>query len=326
MTGNRGQRTIARKRSAATSASSRASKIATASPPPDLASLIARADAALRQLQAWLPPAPPPVAWDDAIAFRWRKKIHGRDGSSGHVEAIRNVHRITLGDLQGIDRQKKLVEQNTRQFLAGAPANNVLMTGSRGTGKSSLVKALLHKYSKQGLRVVEVDKDDLIDLLDIVDILQQRPEKFIVFCDDLSFDAGEAGYKALKVILDGTVAATASNVLIYATSNRRHLLPEYFSENAETKHIGEEVHPGESVEEKISLSERFGLWVSFYPFSQDEYFAAVKGWLKHFGFAPEAFDALREEAVQWSLSRGSRSGRIAWQFARDCAGRRAVAR
>jgi len=239
---------------------------------------------------------------------------------------VRNVHRITLADLQGIERQKKLVEQNTRQLVAGAPANNVLMTGSRGTGKSSLVKALLHKYAKKGLRVIEVDKDDLIDLPDIVDTIAGRPEKFIVFCDDLSFDQGEAGYKALKVILDGTVAATSTNMLIYATSNRRHLLPEYFSENAETRHIGEEVHPGESVEEKISLSERFGLWVSFYPFSQDEYFAAVRGWLKHYGFADEAFEGLREEAVQWSLSRGSRSGRIAWQFARDCAGRRAIGR
>jgi predicted AAA+ superfamily ATPase len=174
--------------------------------------------------------------------------------------------------------------------------------------------------------VIEVDKDDLIDLPDIVDLIAERPEMFIIFCDDLSFDAGEGGYKALKVILDGTVAATSPNLLIYATSNRRHLLPEYFSENLETKHIGEEVHPGESVEEKISLSERFGLWVSFYPFSQDEYFAAVKGWLRHFGFEPEAFDSMREEAVQWALSRGSRSGRIAWQFARDQAGLRDLRR
>ena len=291
---------------------------------PDLAALIVRAERVLQQLEAWLPPAPPPIDWNNSIAFRWRKKIHGRDGSSGHLEGVRSVHKITLADLHGIDRQKKVVEQNTRQFIAGAPANNVLMTGSRGTGKSSLVKALLHKYARKGLRVVEVDKDDLIDLMDIVDLLGARPEKFIVFCDDLSFDAGEAGYKALKVILDGTVAATSSNVLIYATSNRRHLLPEYFSENLETRHIGEEVHPGESVEEKISLSERFGLWVSFYPFSQEEYFAAVKSWLTHFGFGADAFDRLREEAVQWSLSRGSRSGRIAWQFARDQAGRRAV--
>lgn len=293
---------------------------------PDISSLIQRAERVLTQLEAYLPPAPRPVDWERAVAFRWRKRIHGRDGGSGYLEGVRNVHKITLGDLQGIDRQKKLVEQNTKQFLAGAPANNVLMTGSRGTGKSSLVKALLHKYAKQRLRVVEVDKDDLIDLLDIVDLLGPRPEKFIIFCDDLSFDAGEAGYKSLKVILDGTISATSSNVLIYATSNRRHLLPEYFSENAETRHVGDEVHPGESVEEKISLSERFGLWVSFYPFSQDEYFAAVKGWLKHFEFGPEAFDRFREEAVQWSLSRGSRSGRIAWQFARDCAGRRALGR
>jgi predicted AAA+ superfamily ATPase len=292
-------------------------------PPADLSRLLARAERVLAQLEAWLPPAPPPIRWDDAIAFRWRKRVHGRDGGGGHLEAVRHVHRITLADLQGIDRQKKIVEVNTRQFLAGAPANNVLMTGSRGTGKSSLVKALLQKYAKQKLRVIEVDKDDLVDLPEIVDLIAERPEKFIVFCDDLSFDAGEAGYKALKVILDGTLAATTPNLLVYATSNRRHLLPEYFSENLETRHVGEEVHPGESVEEKVSLSERFGLWVSFYPFTQDEYFAAVKSWLRHFGFPPEAFDTLREEAVQWGLSRGSRSGRVAWQFARDQAGRRA---
>ena len=294
--------------------------------PADWSRVIERAERVLAQLEAYLPPAPPPTAWDRSIAFRWRKRVHGRDGGGGHLEAVRHVHAIALGDLHGIDRQKKVVEQNTRQFLAGAPANHVLMTGSRGVGKSSLVKALLHKYANRKLRVIEVDKDDLIDLPDIVDLIAERPEKFIIFCDDLSFDAGEGGYKALKVILDGTIAATSPNLLIYATSNRRHLLPEYFSENLETKHIGEEVHPGESVEEKISLSERFGLWVSFYPFSQDEYFAAVKGWLRHFGFAPEAFDALREEAVQWALSRGSRSGRIAWQFARDQAGRRALSR
>jgi len=290
----------------------------------DIPRLIARAELVLAQLEAWLPPVPPSVPWDDAVAFRWRKRVHGRDGGGGYLDGVRHLHRIALSDLQGIDRQKKIVESNTRQFLAGAPANNVLMTGSRGTGKSSLVKALLHKYAKQKLRVIEVDKDDLIDLPEIVDLIAERPEKFIVFCDDLSFDAGESGYKALKVILDGTVAATTSNLLIYATSNRRHLLPEYFSENLETRHVGEEVHPGESVEEKVSLSERFGLWVSFYPFSQDEYFGAVKSWLRHFGFPADAFDGLREEAVQWALSRGSRSGRVAWQFARDQAGRRAL--
>ena len=295
-------------------------------PAADWSRVIERAERVLAQLEAYLPPAPPAIAWDKSIAFRWRKRVHGRDGGGGHLEAVRHVHKIGLSDLQGIDRQKKVVEQNTRQFIAGAPANHVLMTGSRGVGKSSLVKALLHKYSGKRLRVIEVDKDDLIDLPDIVDLIAERPEKFIIFCDDLSFDAGEGGYKALKVILDGTVAATSPNLLIYATSNRRHLLPEYFSENLETKHIGEEVHPGESVEEKISLSERFGLWVSFYPFSQDEYFAAVRGWLRHFGFAPEAFAGMREEAVQWALSRGSRSGRIAWQFARDQAGRRALSR
>src|SRR5258706_2675488 len=273
--------------------------------PADWSLVIERADRVLAQLEAFLPPAPSPIDWSKAIAFRWRKRIHGRDGGVGYLEGLRNLHRITLGDLLGIERQKKMVEQNTRQLLAGAPATNVLMTGSRGTGKSSLVKALLHKYAKQGLRVIEVDKDDLIDLPYIVDQIAERPEKFIIFCDDLSFDAGEGGYKALKVILDGTVSATSSNLLIYATSNRRHLLPEYFSENLETRHVGEEVHPGESVDEKVSLSERFGLWISFYPFSQDDYLAAVAGWLAAFGVgspksAREAETRTRE-ALQFAL-------------------------
>jgi predicted AAA+ superfamily ATPase len=284
--------------------------------------LLARAEALLVRVEALLPPAPPPPDWK-ARAFRWRKR-----GERGYLQAVLHPHAIRLDDLVAIDAQKAAIDANTRQFVAGLPANNVLLTGSRGTGKSSLVKAMLGKYSAKGLRLIEVDKSDLVDLPDIVEPVAERPERFIVFCDDLSFDANEPGYKALKVMLDGTIAAASSNVLIYATSNRRHLLPEYFSENLEARHIGEEVHPGESVEEKISLSERFGVWISFYPFTQEDYFAAVAQWLRFYGVpVPDrggALETLHREAVQFALQRGSRSGRIAWQFARAQAGARAL--
>jgi predicted AAA+ superfamily ATPase len=265
-----------------------------------------------------LPPPAPLPDWG-ATAHRWRKR-----GGRGHLAAVAHPHAIRLDDLVAVDAQKRAIDANTRQFVAGLPANNVLLTGSRGTGKSSLVKAMLAKYAGKGLRLIEVDKSDLVDLPDIADLVALRRERYIVFCDDLSFDAGEPGYKALKVMLDGTIAATASNMLIYATSNRRHLLPEYMSENLETRHVGEEVHPGESVEEKISLSERFGLWISFYPFSQDDYLAAVTAWLCAFGVtAPRGAkdaEARTREALQFALQRGSRSGRVAWQFARGYAG------
>ena len=227
-------------------------------------------------------------------------------------------HRQVLG-------QKEKIQRNTEQFVHGQPANNVLLTGARGTGKSSLIKACLNTYASAGLRLIEVDKADLTDLPDIIEVVADRPEKFIVFCDDLSFEDGEPGYKALKSILDGTVAAATPNVLIYATSNRSHLLPEYMRENLTYTHTDDgEVHPGEGVEEKISLSERFGLWVSFYPFSQDEYLAIAAQWLASFGVATTAIEAARPEALVWALERGSRSGRVAWQFARDWAGARAL--
>jgi predicted AAA+ superfamily ATPase len=232
------------------------------------------------------------------------------------------VSDMSLNDLQEIDGQKEKLQQNTLQFVQGLPANNVLLTGSRGTGKSSLIKACLNAYAAQGLRLIEVDKDDLTDLPDIVDVVAGRPEKFIIFCDDLSFEDGEGGYKALKSILDGSVAAATPNVLIYATSNRRHLLPEHMKDNLTYTHTEDgEVHPGEVIEEKISLSERFGLWISFYPFSQDEYLTIVAQWLKSLGATEAVIQTSGPEALVWALERGSRSGRVAYQFARDYMGR-----
>jgi predicted AAA+ superfamily ATPase len=280
--------------------------------------LIARAGELLARIEAILPQPLTAPQWGDAVAWRYRKR------SSGHgvLEPVRHVAQIRLDDLKEIDAQKEKIQRNTLQFVQGATANNVLLTGARGTGKSSLIKACLNEYASQGLRLIEVDKADMVDLPDIVDVVASRPEKFIVFCDDLSFEEGEPGYKALKSILDGSVAAATANVLIYATSNRRHLLPEYMRENLTYKHTDDgEVHPGEAVEEKISLSERFGLWVSFYPFSQDEYLAITAQWLAHFGVAAPAIEAARHEALVWALERGSRSGRVAYQFARDYAGR-----
>lgn len=273
----------------------------------------------LERLDQLLPPAPPATDWAVSIAFRWRAS--GRRATPGYLQPVRQVHRMKLADLRGIDRQIERVEQNTRQFLEGRPANNVLLTGARGTGKSSIVKGLLNKYSRQGLRLIEVEKNDLVDLPHIVDQVAGRSERFLVFCDDLSFQGAEEGYIALKVALDGSISTTSENMLIYATSNRRHLMPEFMNENLETKYVGEEIHPGETVEEKISLSERFGLWVTFYPFDQDEYLAIVVHWLKTLGVKDT--DSAREEALQWSLQRGSRSGRVAYQFARDWAGRHA---
>ncbi len=283
----------------------------------DLERLLNRAEQVLERFEQTLPRSQPLPDWQRGRAYRWRKRA-----GTGTLQAVAHPHKIRLADLQGIDDQKKLIEQNTRQFMDGLTANNVLLTGARGTGKSSLVKALLNKFASRGLRLIEVDKQDLTDLPDIVDLIADVPHKFILFCDDLSFDADEPGYKALKVILDGSISATSDNLLIYATSNRRHLMPEFMQENLETKYSGEEIHPGETVEEKISLSERFGLWVSFYPFDQDEYLAIVNYWLGELGVPERARGAkVRNEALQWALTRGSRSGRVAWHFARDWAGR-----
>jgi len=284
----------------------------------ELDRLIKQGEELLSRIEALLPPKPPVTDWDASIAFRWRKT-----STRGFIQPVSHLHRIRLADLHSIDRQKEMIEQNTRQFLEGHTANNVLLTGARGTGKSSLVKAVLNRFHRQGLRLIEVEKHDLIDLPDIVEQISPRAERFILFCDDLSFEASEPGYKALKVVLDGSIAATSDNLLIYATSNRRHLMPEFMQENLETRHIGEEIHPGETVEEKISLSERFGVWISFYPFDQDAYLDIVAHWLRSLGCRDSDISKARQEAIQWALARGMRSGRIAWQFARDYAGRHA---
>lgn len=287
-------------------------------PAPDqLTHLIARAESLLGRLEAVLPQALSAPDWSASVAFRYRKR------NSRHLlEPVRHVATIRLADLKEVEPQKERLLRNTRQFVAGHAANNVLLTGARGTGKSSLIKACLNEFADQGLRLIEVDKADLVDLPDLVDLVAERPERFVIFCDDLSFDEGEAGYKALKSMLDGSVAAASDNVLIYATSNRRHLLPEYMKENLTYQHSADgEVHPGEVIEEKISLSERFGLWISFYPFSQEEYLTIAAQWLRHFGVPEAAILEARQECLVWALERGSRSGRVAYQFARDYSGR-----
>ena len=283
----------------------------------DLDSFLARAERLLQRLEAVLPHPPAAPDWAASIAFRYRKR-----GASGVLEPVRHVATIRLEALVEVEPQKERLLRNTAQFVAGHGANNVLLTGARGTGKSSLIKAVLNEFAPQGLRLIEVDKADLVDLPDIVDLVASRPERFIVFCDDLSFDEGEPGYKALKSVLDGSVAAASDNLLIYATSNRRHLLPEYMKENLTYQHTEDgEVHPGEVVEEKISLSERFGLWVSFYPFTQDEYLAIAAQWMRGFGVPEDAIVAARQESLVWALERGSRSGRVAFHFAKDYSGR-----
>ncbi len=276
--------------------------------------LLARAESLLARLEARLPAAALPPDWKRARAARWLPETR-------ELRPIAHPHRIFAGQLLGIEKQKRKIDANTRQFVLGLPANNVLLTGSRGTGKSSLVKAMLAKYGAKGLRLIEVDKSGLGQLPEIYDRVATEPFRFILFCDDLSFAADEPGYPALKAALDGSLAAASDNVLIYATSNRRHLMPEFFAENEQTRHVGEEVHPAEAIEEKVSLSDRFGLWVSFHPMDQEAYLAIARHWAATLG-APPA-EGFERQALQWALARGSRSGRTAWQFARDWAGRKA---
>lgn len=283
------------------------------------ASLAERVGLLLSRVERWLPPSVEDMDWS-APAYRWRSR--GGLMAHGWLEPIHHPHRIRLADLLDVDEQKQRIAQNTRQFVAGRPANNVLLTGARGTGKSSLVKAVLDEFCAAGLRLIEVDKDDLTHLPDIVAQIAGRPEKFILFCDDLSFEAGEAGYKALKSVLDGSVSGVPQNVLVYATSNRRHLMPETMAENLDAQHDERgELRPGDTTEEKISLSERFGLWLSFYPVDQESYLTICNHWLAECGATPAQIAEARGEALRWALGRGSRSGRVAWQFARDYAGR-----
>jgi uncharacterized protein len=281
--------------------------------------LFAQAHRLLERLEKIIPiSAPTEPAWNDAQAFRWNHQQRT-------LQPVANFQRIALTDLLGIENQKQRIQQNTLQFVRGGMANNVLLSGARGTGKSSLVKALLNEYADQGLRVIQIDKQGLVDLPIIVGLVQGRSERFILYCDDLSFNADEAGYQALKAALDGDLVAFSDNLLIYATSNRRHLMPDYMQENLATKYVGDEIHPAESVEEKVSLSERFGLWISFYPFSQEEFLDVAAHWLQHYGWQQGITEEVRGEALRWSLSRGSRSGRVAGQFARDWCGSRYVA-
>jgi predicted AAA+ superfamily ATPase len=276
---------------------------------------------ALQRIEALLPGASEPD-FGRSIAFRWRKRRYlGLD--RGELEPVAAPALMAFDDLKHVDAQKEALRANTEQFVRRLPANNALLTGARGTGKSSMIRACLQQYAVQGLRLIEVDKHDLVDLADIVERIAGRPERFLVFCDDLSFDANEKGYKELKAALDGSIAGATDNVLIYASSNRRHLMPEFMRDNLDAHYDEDgEVHPAEAVEERVSLSERFGLWLPFYPFRQDDYLDIVAHWLGRFGLSASAAEAARADALQFALQRGSRSGRVAQQFARHWAGQR----
>jgi len=282
---------------------------------PSLKKLIGRVDRLLDRIEPLLPEPSRPTD-HDALAYRWRRVAGG-----GALRPVHHPHVVALDDLLCLDHQKAEVVRNTRQFVGGRPANNVLLWGARGTGKSTLIKAVFNAFAAEGLRLVEVDKHDLVDLPEIVDQLRDRPERFVLYCDDLSFEADDPSYKALKAVLEGSIVAPPDNVLVYATSNRRHLLPEFYRENLEARVVDGEIHQGEAVEEKISLSERFGLWLSFYPFTQDDYLRISDHWLGRLGASATAEPAVRAAALQWALARGSRSGRVAHQFALDWAGR-----
>lgn len=275
--------------------------------------LFKRLHALLDRIEPLLPATVMDTDWR-CIAYRWR---------AGCLEGVAQPHLCALDDLLCMQRQKDEVLRNIDRFVAGRPANHVLLWGARGTGKSTLVKAMLGHFADSGLRLIEVEAGELRQLPQIARLIEDRPERFLLYCDDLSFEADDPSYKALKAMLEGSIVAPPSNMLICATSNRRHLMPEYQRENQETRYLGDEVHPGESVEEKVSLSERFGLWLSFYPFSQDQYLQICAHWVEQLSGTPVDVDVWRSDAVQWASQRGSRSGRVARQFAIDWLGKRA---
>jgi uncharacterized protein len=275
--------------------------------------LLQRAEQLITRLETLLPAPLAEPNWQ-VTAWRWVKH-----GAQGQLQAVEHPHTVALADIRFIDRQKSEVVRNTQQFLQGLPANHVLLTGARGTGKSSLVKALLNAYSETGLRLIEVDKQDLTDLPQIAQLIRNRPEKFIIFCDDLTFEANDTGYKALKVILDGSIENASSNLLVYATSNRKNLMPEYMADNQPILEKSGEIRPNDTIDEKTSLAERFGLWLSFYSFDQDEYLSIAEHWLKTFNVSMD--DSARHAALQFYHTRGARSGRVAYQFAKDYAGK-----
>jgi predicted AAA+ superfamily ATPase len=284
------------------------------------AELTAQLKRVLGSLELLLPKPIPAMDWSGNVAANWRRHAMG-----GYLEPLpTDAAFMAMDDLLGIEKQKQVVIENTRQFLRGFPANNILLWGTRGTGKSSLVRALLHRYAPEGLRVIQVDKDDLAQLPIITDAVKREPYRFLLFADDVSFEVGETSYKMLKSALDGAVYALPANVLIYVTSNRRHLLPEYETDNRGAMLVNNEIHHGEAVEEKISLSGRFGLWVGFHPFSQEQFVAVTRQWVARLcqanGIEPVWNPALSEAAIAWSHLKGDRSGRIALQFATDWVG------
>ncbi len=280
-----------------------------------LNAFLERADAVLARIEPLLPAIRQPVDWDRSLAARWQ-----REGRTGYLMPLDVSLQMRLTDLIGVDQQRDQLARNTKQFLDGLPANHALLWGSRGTGKSSLIRALLAEYASQGLRLIEIERDHLADLPRVVEALQGLEQRFVLFCDDLSFEAGEGDYRVLKSVLDGSLEQAPENVLLYATSNRRHLVPEKESDNENWKHVDGELHPSEAVEDKIALSDRFGLWLSFYPFTQEHFLSVVEHWIGVLagkaGLQWERNEALDILAVRWATGRGNRNGRCAYQFAR----------
>jgi len=280
-----------------------------------LDAFLQRADAVLARLEPLLPAPRPAIDWGQCLAARWQ-----REGRSGYLLPLQVSLDTRLSDLIGVDQQRQQLARNTQQFLDGHPANHALLWGSRGTGKSSLVRALLAEHAQAGLRLIEIERDHLADLPRVVEQLQALPQRFVLFCDDLSFEAGEGDYRVLKSVLDGSLEQAPDNVLLYATSNRRHLVPEHQSDNENWSRVDGELHPSEAVEDKIALSDRFGLWLSFYPFTQEHFLSVVEHWITQLadraGLQWQRSDELDILAVRWATGRGNRNGRCAYQFAR----------